>query len=130
MMKKRTRLNILKNFTTCAVLLFYLGTPMLDSMVCADCVGHAPFQGESTISHMKTAHIDVSYAQQDGESADSSADPDHKSFCSICANVLMGTEVSSINPPIIAMQCDPPHAITMISELHYSIDKPPQNFLV
>ncbi|MBP1750013.1 MAG: hypothetical protein H6Q52_2552 [Deltaproteobacteria bacterium] len=124
------RLQILKNFITYAILIFYICTPMLDGMVCADCIGNAPFRGEITISHMKTAHADVSYSQKGEKHSNTATEQGHKSFCSICANALMGTEISSINPPIVVVQCINPPALPVISELHYSIDKPPQNILV
>jgi hypothetical protein len=103
---------------------------MLDSAVCVDCAGHAPFQGETAISHMQTAHIDVSYSKKNETQSNTATEQGHQSFCSICANVLMGTEVSSSNLHIIVAQCDSPRALPMISELHYSIDKPPQNSIV
>lgn len=124
------RRKISKSLITYAVLLFYLCTPVLDSMVCADCAGHVPFQGESTISHMKAAHIDVSYSPEGGTSSDTAPERGHKAFCSICANVLMGAVVSAVKPPVLLVQRNFPRAMPTISELHYSIDKPPQNSLV
>ncbi|MEE9910328.1 MAG: hypothetical protein K4571_01280 [Deltaproteobacteria bacterium] len=119
-----------KSLITYAVLLFYLCTPMLDSMVCADCIGNAPFRGEVTISHMKMPHIDVSYSREGETQSDSDPEQGHKSFCSICANVLIGVEVSSFDPPVIIESCATLRVLPMISELHYSIDKPPQNSLI
>ena len=119
-----------KNFIIVAILLCYLCVPMLDGMICADCIGNAPFRGEKTISHVKTTPVGVNYAKKGAAHANPATEQGHKSFCSICANVLMGTEVSSVNPPIILTQYDNPRALPAISELHYSIDKPPQNFLV
>jgi hypothetical protein len=124
------RLTIHRSLITYAILLFYLCTPMLDGMVCADCVGNAPFQGEITISQMKASHVDVSYSQKGEIQSSTTSERGNKSFCSICANVLMGTEDFSSNLHIIVDQCDSPHALPAISELHYSIDKPPQNLLV
>ncbi len=124
------RRKISKSLITYAVLLFYICTPMLDCAVCVDCAGHVPFQGETTISHMQTSHIDVSYSKKDETQSNTATEQGHQSFCSICANVLMGTEVSSSNLHIIVAQCDSPRALPMISELHYSIDKPPQNSIV
>jgi hypothetical protein len=124
------RLKIPKSLITYAVLLFYVFTPMLDSVICTDCAGHAPFQGETTISHMKTSHVDVSYSKKNETQSGSATEQGHQFFCSICANVLMGTEASSVNPSIIIAQCENPRALPAISELHYSIDKPPQNLFV
>jgi hypothetical protein len=103
---------------------------MLDGMVCADCVGNAPFQGEITSSQMKTSPVDVSYSQKGEMQSSTTSEQGNKSFCSICANVLMGTEDSSSILHIVVDQCDSPRALPAISELHYSIDKPPQNLLV
>ena len=120
-----------KNLIIYAVLLFYIFTPMLDSVICTDCAGHAPLQGETTISHMKTSHVDVSYSKKNETQSGSTTEQGHQFFCSICANVLMGTEVSSsVTPSIIIAQCENPRVLPAISELHYSIDKPPQNILV
>jgi hypothetical protein len=124
------RLNISKNLVTYAILLFYICTPMLDSAVCVDCAGHAPFQGETTLSHMQTSHTDVSYSTKDETQSDDATEQGHQSVCSICANVLIATDVSSVNPPVILAQCEVPRTLPLISELHYSIDKPPQNLLV
>jgi len=123
-------LQLHRSLITYAILLFYLCTPMLDSMVCAVCAGNAPFQGEITTSQMKTSYVDVSYSQNGEMQSSTTSEQSNKSFCSICANVLMGTEDSSSNLHIIVAQCDSPHALPAISELHYSIDKPPQNLLV
>jgi len=103
---------------------------MLDSVVCADCAGHAPFQGKTAISHMKASHVDVSYASKDETQSGHATERPQQSFCSICANVVMGTEAASVNPSISVTQRQNPRALPVISELHYSIDKPPQNLLV
>ncbi len=124
------RLPTFKNLITCAVLFFYLCTPMLDSVVCADCAGHAPLQGKTAISHMKASHVDVSYSRKDKTQSGNADDRDHQSFCLICANVLMGTEAASVNLSISVTQRQNPRALPVISELHYAIDKPPQNLLV
>ncbi len=123
-------LQIHRSLITYAILLFYLCTPMLDIMVCAVCLGNAPFQGEITTSQMKTPYVDVSYSQNGEMQSSTTSEQGNKSFCSICASVLMGAEDSSSNLHIIVAQCDSPRALPAISELHYSIDKPPQNLLV
>ena len=112
------------------ILLFYLCTPLLDGMVCTDCMGNVPFRGEITIGHMPTSPVAVSYFSKGETQSNTAGEQDHKFICSICANVLLGTEVSSVHPPVIVAQCDNPRALPMISEVHYSIDKPPQNSLV
>ena len=103
---------------------------MLDSMVYTDCAGNAPFRGETTISHMKASHTDVRYSGKGETQSNTAGEQGHQSICSICANVLMGTEVSSVNPPVITAQYYNPCITPVISELHYSIDKPPQNLFV
>lgn len=124
------RFRLPRNYMTLFILIFYLCTPMLDRMVCADCVGNTSFQGQITIGHMNTAHVDVNYSPKSKNQSSNTSEQGHKSFCSICANVLMGIEVFSSNIHIIVVQVYIPHAVSSISELHYSIDKPPQNFLV
>ncbi|PKN96384.1 MAG: hypothetical protein CVU43_20975 [Chloroflexi bacterium HGW-Chloroflexi-5] len=86
--------------------------------------------GEKTISHVKTTPVGVNYAKKGSAHANPATEQGHKSFCSICANVLMGTQIFSVNPPGMLTQCDTPSTLPAVSEPHYSIDKPPQNFLV
>ena len=126
------RLRLLRNHLTYVILILYVLIPFFDSMVCADCSGNAPFQGETTISQLKAFHDDVIYSSKDGTQSKTSGGQDAKSLCScsICANVLMGVEVFSTNLHIVVSQYDSPHAILALSELHYSIHKPPQNLLV
>lgn len=124
------RLLMRKKFIIIAILLCYLCMPMLDSIICADCIGNAPFWGEKTISHVKTTPVGVSYAKKGAAHSNPATEQGHKSFCSICANILMVTETSFVNPPVILTQCDNPPSLPAVSELHCSIYKPPQNFLV
>jgi len=128
--EKRMRLQILKNLITYAILIFYICTPMLDSIVCADCMGNAPFRGEAAISHIQTSHVDVSYSKKGETRSNTTTEQGHKSFCSICANVLLGVEVYSSQVPILIVQRNDTHIAPPLSELHYSIHKPPPNFLV
>ena len=130
MIKEGMNLRLLTKVITYVILILYVLIPMLDSMVCADCLGNAPFQGETTIGHLQAPHDDVSYSSHDGTQSKTPGEQDAKSFCSICANVLMGVEVFSPQVHISVAQWDGPHAVPALSELHYSIDKPPQNLLV
>lgn len=127
--EKRMRLQILKNLITYAILIFYLCTPMLDSIVCADCMGNAPFRGEATISHTQTLHVDVSYSKKGETHSNTTTEQGQKSFCSICANVLLGVEIYSPQVHILLAESYGTHIATPLSELHYSIHKPPPNFL-
>lgn len=124
------RAGLLKNYLTLFILISYLCIPMLDRMVCADCVVNNPFQGQITIAHMKTAHVDVSYSPKSKTQTSNTSEQGHKAFCSICANVLMSTEVFSSNIQFIVVDYNKPQTVSVVSELHYSIEKPPQNFLV
>ena len=125
-MYSRLRMNPL----TYVILVLYVLIPMLESMVCADCMGNAPYQGETTIGHLQVYHDDVIYSSKDGPQSKTSGAQGAKSFCPICSNVLMGVEVSSPNPHTIVAPYDGPHAVPARHELHYSINKPPQNLLV
>lgn len=127
MIKSDMRLRLLRSLITYVILILYVLIPILDIMVCADCMGNAPFQGETTIGHLQALHDDVSYSSKDGTQSKTRGTEDAKSFCSICANVLMSVEVSSPNPHTIVAQYDGQHTVSALSELHYSIDKPPQN---
>ena len=108
----------------------YLFVPLWDSMMCPDCLGNAPFQGEMTHSNWQSPHGDAGCFSPDGAQSETSHDQDAKSFCSICANVLMGVAVVSPCPPAAIAHCNGSQVVTIPSELHYSINKPPQNFCV
>jgi hypothetical protein len=126
--EKNMRFRLLRSLITYAILMLYVFIPMLDSMVCADCIG-SPFQSEATIGHLQTSHDDETYASHDGTQSKAFDDQDAKSFCSICANVLMGAELFASNLQIIVVPHDCQHAVPALAELHYSINKPPQNLL-
>lgn len=124
------RLRFLKSLVTYGILILYVLIPILDSMVCADCIDNAPFQGEATIGHLQAPHDDVSYSSKDGAQSKTSGAQDAKSYCSICSNVILGVEVFFPNLHIIVAQCDGPHVVPALFDLHHSIYKPPQNLLV
>ncbi len=115
---------------TFVFLILYVFVPMLDSMVCADCLGNAPFRGGTTIGHLQTPHDDVVCPEHDGTKSKTADEKDTKSLCSICANVLMGVEVFSPHVHTSVAPWHSPWAVTALSEPHYSINKPPQNLLV
>jgi hypothetical protein len=79
---------------------------------------------------MKTLHTDVSYSRKGETKSETTTDQDHKTICSICASVVMDTEISSVNPPAIAAQSHDVQTFDLISALYCPIDKPPQNRLV
>lgn len=125
------RLRFLKTLITYGILILYVLIPMLDSMVCTDCIGKAPFQGETSICQLQTPHGVVNYASGDG--GQSKTVPDGQggaSFCSICANGRMGVDLFSPPVHIAVAQWDGPSTVPVLSYLRHSIDKPPQNRLV
>lgn len=126
---KRMRLRVPVNSLTYIILILYVFIPMLDGMVCADCTGNPPFQGKTTIGHLQAPHDDVIYPSHAGTKSQTSAEQNTRSFCSICANVLMGVEVflPQVHNPVAPWHA--PCAVPILSEFHYSIDKPPQNLL-
>jgi len=124
------RLRLLRSPLTYVILILYVIIPMLDSMVCADCMGNAPFQGETTIGHLQPPYVDVSYSSKDGTQSKTPGTQDAKSFCPICSNVLMGVEVFSPHVHTSVAPWYGPWAVTALSEPHYSINKPPHNHLV
>lgn len=130
--KERMRLRLFKSLIIYVILISYVLIPMLDSMVCADCMDNAPFQCDTAIGSLRTPHGDVIYTSHDGTQSKTPAPGEHpaKSFCSICANFLMGIKVFSPNAHISVAQWDGPSAVPVLSELHYSINKPPQNLPV
>lgn len=121
--------NKLKRLTILAVLLIYLVTPMLDSMLCADCIGNVPFRGVTTISHIETSHVDVSYSKKGCSQSNTSTKQGHKFSCSICSNSILDTEIYSPQVHILVAKSDCITIEQPLSELHCSIHKPPQNFL-
>jgi hypothetical protein len=133
MIQERMRLRLFKKLITYGILILYVLTPMLDSMVCAGCMDDKPFQCETTSGHLLQAapNDDVISAPHDGAQSPPPVSDEHaaKSFCSICANFLTGVEVFSPNVHTAIAPWDGPCAVPALSELHYSIDKPPQNLL-
>jgi len=127
--RKRMRLRVLINPLTYIILVLYVFIPVLDGMVCADCTGNAPFRGETTIGHLQAPHDDVTYPSHEGTKSKTSDGQDTQSFCSICANVLMGVEVFLPQVHNSVAPWHAPGAVPILSEFHYSIDKPPQNLL-
>jgi hypothetical protein len=131
MIDEHMRLRLFRKLITYGILLLYVFTPMLDSMVCAGCMDDKPFQRETTIGCLQAPDDEVVYTAHDGAQplppiADERA---AKSFCSICANPLTGIEVFYPNVHAAITPWDGPCAVPALSELHYSIDKPPQNLL-
>ena len=124
------RLRLPRKPLTYVILILYVLIPMLDSMVCADCSGNAPFQGGTTIGHLQSSHEGGICASHDGAQSKPPGEQAAKSFCSICANFLMSVEVFSSHVHIFVAQWDGPRAVPALSELHHSINKPPQNLLV
>ena len=124
------RLRFLKSLVTYGILILYVLIPILDSMVCADCIDNAPFQGEATIGHLQASHDDVIYISHEGTKSKIPDEQAAISFCSICANFLMGVEVFASHVHLSVAQWDDPCAVPTLSDLHHSIYKPPQNHLV
>jgi hypothetical protein len=123
------RLRLLRRLVTYVVLILYVLIPMLDSMVCADCLGNAPFQGEAAIGHLRVFHDDVTYTSHDVTQSKTPDDQAATSFCSICANFLMGVQVLSPQVHFSVAHWDSPCVLPVFSELHYAINKPPQNLV-
>lgn len=124
-------LRFLKSLITCGILFLYVLTPMLDSMVCTDCIGKAPYQGETTIGHLQTPYGDVISPSHDGAQSETPGSDEQaaKCFCSICVNFLAGVKVFAPRVHIVVARWAGPGVSPALSELHYSIDRPPQNLL-
>ena len=118
---------LFKKFSPYIILLFYLCTPMLDSIVCEDCIGNAPFHGETSLRHSKALHTDVTYSTKTKKQAGTEGDATHKSFCPICANSLLNVYVFSPQVNIPVVEWDPPDLVPPLSKFHHHIHKPPQN---
>ena len=123
------RSRLVKCCSTLVILLLYILTPLLDSTVCAGCLDNEPFQCKTNIGCLQAPHNEVAYPSHDGTQSNTPASDEHgaKSFCSICVNFLTGVDVFSPNTHIVVSQWDGPSDVTALSELHYSIYKPPQN---
>ena len=124
------RLRLLRSLITYVILILYLLMPMLDRMVCTYCIGNAPFQCGITIGHLQAPYDDVIYFSKNVTQSESSGAQAAKSFCSICANFLMGVEVFYPDVHIPVAKCDVSCTGSTLRELHSSINKPPQNLLV
>ena len=125
------RLRFFRYCVTSAVLLLYVLTPLLDSMVCAGCMDDKPFQCETTIGCLQAPKDEVVYTAHDGAQSPAPVSDEHaaNSFCSICANSPTGVDTFSQNVHTAITPWDGACAVPALSELHYSIDKPPQNHL-
>ncbi len=132
MVEKHTHLRLLKNLITYGILILYVLIPMLDRMVCANCTDKVPFQGEATIGHLQAPPADAIHTSRDGTQSKTPGPSKHadKSFCSICANILMGIDVFVSHVHLSVARLDDLRAVPTLSELHYPIDKLPQNILV
>lgn len=124
------RSKIPRSLIAYAALIFYICTPLLDSAVCADCVGNVPFPAAATLSPMETLHADVSYSRKDCPQANDPTEQGHRSSCSICSNSALDTEPYSPQVHVLVSNCDCIPIEQPLSELHYSIHKPPPNFFV
>lgn len=124
------RLRFLKSLVIYGILILYVLIPMFDSMVCADCLGNAPFQSETTIGHLQAPRDDVIYTSCDVAQSKTSGEQTATSFCSICANFLMGVDVFASHVYLSATQWDGTCDLPALSNLSHSIDKPPQNCLI
>lgn len=124
------RFRLFKKHLTYFVVLFYLCTPMLDNMVCADCIGNAPFQGEIATVNIESPPFDVSSSQKDNTRSSNNSKQGNKSFCSVCANSILSVEINSAQVPVQVVQSVSTDITSPFSELHYSIHKPPPNYLV
>ncbi|MRR18362.1 MAG: hypothetical protein EG826_18120 [Deltaproteobacteria bacterium] len=111
------------------IVLFYVLVPMFDSMVCADCIGRAPFQGDLTHSSMKALNADASISLHGAFPSGGEGSQDDQFICSICANSLMGAEFCSLEAPVLTTSRGAVISLTPISKFHPSIHKPPQNSL-
>ena len=124
------RFRLFKKYLTYFILLFYICVPMLDMLVCADCIGNAPFSGQTAISYMKTSQVDVNFSKKDNTQSNTSSEQGNKIFCSFCANSILGVEVYSPQVPVQFVQNVGTYITSPFSESHYSIHKPPPNSLV
>lgn len=120
----------LKKIVIYGIVILYVLIPMFDSMVCADCLDSAPFQREMMISHLQTPHDDVINISRDVAQSETSGERTATSFCSICANFLMGIDVFASHVHLSVVPWDGPCDLPALSNLSQSIDKPPQNLLV
>jgi hypothetical protein len=102
---------------------------MLDSMICADCIGNPPFSGKENISRMKSG-IDISSSKQGDTKSSTDSKQSNKIFCSTCAGSVLGVEINSPQAPVQVVQRVDTYIKSPFSELHYSIHKPPPNSLV
>lgn len=101
---------------------------MLDGMLCASCLGNAPFEGKIVVSTVKSACADLIFSKKDNPQSTTAGEQD-KTFCSICANTIIGVDVFYPDRNIVVTQFNFSREVPVDPILNYSIDKPPQNSL-
>lgn len=119
----------LKNLVIYPILILYVLIPVFDTMLCADCLDSTPFEREMTIGHLQTPHDDVINLSRDVAQSETFGERTATSFCSICANFLMGVDVFASQVHLSVVPWDGPCDLPALSNLAQSIDKPPQNLL-
>ncbi len=124
------RLRLIKSLVIYGILILYVLIPMLDSMVCAGCLDNE--QCGTTTGCLQASHGKVVYTSHDGTQSNGPVSDEYaaKSVCSICMNLLTGVEVFASQVHLSVTQWVNSSAVTALSILHHSIDKPPQNHLV
>lgn len=124
------RLRLIKSLIIYGILILYVLIPVLDSIACANCMDKEALQCKTTIGCLKAPHDEAGYASHDETGSKTSGKQAAASFCSICANFLLGVEVFASQVRLSVTQWVNPSAVPALSILHHSIDKPPQNHLV
>lgn len=124
------RLRFLKSLVIYGILVLYVLIPTLNSIACANCMDKEALQCKATIGCLKAPHDEAGYTSHDETGSKTPGKQAATSFCSICANFLVGVEAFPSQVHLSVVQWVGPSAMPAPSDLHHSIDKPPQNRLV
>lgn len=127
MIEKYMRLRLLKKLITYGILILYVLIPVLDSIVCADCIGSLAPQRGAAICHLQSPLDEVAYTAPGGGRSQTPSGQAAPTFCSICADFPTGVEGFSQHVHSCVAQWVGPSGAPPLSEYHNSIIKPPQN---
>lgn len=119
-----------KSLIIYCILILYVLMPMLDSIACANCMDKEALKCITTIGCLKAPCDEAGYTSHDETGSKTPGKQAATSFCSICANFLVGVEVFPSQVHLSVVQWVGLSAVPALSDLHHSIDKPPQNSLL
>ena len=112
------------------MLVFYIASPFLDSMVCDDCLGKDPFLGRLAGSHTHAPWTDDTLSLHKADTPHQTPDREESgSCCTLCFNAAMGVSIYRHAPEFLVSVFESQTTFVVPSEPSFSIKKPPQRSL-